>query len=88
MVATGKFDDAWLYVLAPIVGAIVVGVSCANSGHATSSSSRDVDIVAMNAQAQDTPKEPRVSAMGSDLSDLPQLYPDGDWLPIDATDPC
>ena len=28
--------------------------------------------------------EPRVSAKGSDLSDLPQLYPDGDWLPIDA----
>lgn len=29
-------------------------------------------------------REPRVSANGSDLSDLPQLYPDGDWLPIDA----
>lgn len=29
-------------------------------------------------------REPRVSANGSDLSDLPQLYPDGDWLPIEA----
>lgn len=29
-------------------------------------------------------REPRVSAKGSDLSDLPQLYPDGDWLPIEA----
>ena len=26
MVATGKFDDAWLYVLAPIVGAIVAAI--------------------------------------------------------------
>ena len=26
MVATGKFDDAWLYLLAPIVGAIVAAV--------------------------------------------------------------
>src|SRR5438105_5004127 len=43
-----------------------------------------MEVVAMNAQAQDTPKEPRVSAMGSDLSDLPQLYPDGQWLTIDA----
>jgi gag-polyprotein putative aspartyl protease len=28
--------------------------------------------------------EPRVSAQGSDLSDLPELFPDGDWLAIDA----
>ena len=26
MVATGKFDDAWLYLLAPIVGAIVAAI--------------------------------------------------------------
>src|ERR1700739_513336 len=26
MVATGKFDDAWLYVLAPMVGAIVAAI--------------------------------------------------------------
>jgi glycerol uptake facilitator-like aquaporin len=26
MVATGKFDDVWLYLLAPVVGAIVAAV--------------------------------------------------------------
>jgi hypothetical protein len=27
---------------------------------------------------------PRVSALGSDVSDLPRLYPNGEWLPIEA----
>ncbi|MBI1947515.1 MAG: retroviral-like aspartic protease family protein [Deltaproteobacteria bacterium] len=46
----------------------------------------DGDTVAVLAEAGRArqPKEPRVSANGSDLSDLPQLYPDGDWLPIEA----
>jgi aquaporin Z len=26
MVATGKFDDAWLYVAAPIVGAVIAAI--------------------------------------------------------------
>jgi hypothetical protein len=26
MVATGKFDDAWLYMAAPIVGAIIAAI--------------------------------------------------------------
>lgn len=44
------------------------------------------ETVALIAEArrEGTPREPRVSANGSDLSDLPQLYPDGDWLPIEA----
>ncbi len=44
------------------------------------------ETVALIAEARrdGTPREPRVSANGSDLSDLPQLYPDGDWLPIEA----
>jgi aquaporin Z len=32
MVATGKFDDAWLYLLAPIVGAIVAAIVHAGLG--------------------------------------------------------
>ena len=46
----------------------------------------DTDTVAVMSEArlEQTAREPRVSANGSDLSDLPQLYPDGDWLPIDA----
>jgi hypothetical protein len=35
-------------------------------------------------QSQGAAGTPRVSAHGSDLSDLPQLYPDGDWVPIEA----
>jgi hypothetical protein len=27
---------------------------------------------------------PRVSALGSDVSELPRLYPNGEWLPIEA----
>ncbi len=30
------------------------------------------------------PAEPDVSALGSDVSALPKLYPHGDWLPIEA----
>src|SRR5687768_5370461 len=41
------------------------------------------DVIAVQRQ-QAGPREPRVSAQGSDLSDLPQWYPDGDWLPIEA----
>src|SRR6266481_4269913 len=32
MVATGKFDDAWLYLLAPVVGAIVAAIVHAGLG--------------------------------------------------------
>lgn len=32
----------------------------------------------------DVAREPEVTELGSDISDLPRLYPHGDWLPIDA----
>jgi hypothetical protein len=64
--------------LAVAVVVVIAAAACHTTGHAT-------DVVAMSsAPSSGGAREPRVSAMGSDLSDLPQLYPDGEWLPIDA----
>jgi glycerol uptake facilitator-like aquaporin len=39
MVATGKFDDAWLYLVAPIVGAIIAAIVHRTLGQLTSEGS-------------------------------------------------
>jgi glycerol uptake facilitator-like aquaporin len=39
MVATGKFDDAWLYLVAPIVGAIIAAIVHRTLGQLTSDGS-------------------------------------------------
>ncbi len=66
-----------------LVGAASALCACHPAGRVLSSGQDEV--VALSREPRPGgPKEPRVSAMGSDLSDLPQLYPDGDWLPIDA----
>lgn len=64
----------------------LVGGCPSGSGRVVST---DPDVLAMQETARQQARdggvrEPRVSAQGSDLSDLPQLYPDGDWLVIDA----
>ncbi len=58
----------------------ISAISC-QSGRVGSSGD---GVLALQQNASGGPREPRVSAQGSDLSDLPQLYPDGDWLQIEA----
>lgn len=43
------------------------------------------EVIALSsASSTSRPTTPRVSAQGSDLSDLPTLFPDADWLPIEG----
>ena len=56
-------------------------IACHTGGRTGSASD---DVIALQQDGRAAWREPRVSAQGSDLSDLPQLYPDGDWLAIQA----
>lgn len=60
---------------------VVAAAACQTGGRTIASTD---DVVALQEEARSALREPRVSAQGSDLSDLPQLYPDGDWLAIEA----
>jgi hypothetical protein len=62
--------------------AVASCLACHTQGRVISSG--DDDVIASSVPGRDGLREPRVSAQGSDLSDLPQLYPDGDWLTIEA----
>lgn len=55
--------------------------ACHTPGRVLSSND---EVIALSSAGESGPRAPRVSAHGSDLSDLPQLYPDGDWLDIEA----
>jgi hypothetical protein len=63
------------------VAALVGAPACAPKSVTYGS---DDNTVTHRAPRPPGPHEPRVSAQGSDLSDLPEAYPDGEWLPIDA----
>jgi hypothetical protein len=56
-------------------------VACHSDSRVLSAGS---DIIALQEVSHSGPQEPRVSAHGSDVSELPALFPDGDWLPIEA----
>src|SRR3990167_2508739 len=68
-----------MLALAPVIAAS----TCAPTSVCVTPDGDTVAVLAEAGRARQ-PREARVSATGSDLSDLPQLYPDGDWLPIEA----
>lgn len=63
---------------------LAVGQGCTPSTLRIGPDGETVAAISQSRAAAAVAREPRVSAKGSDLSDLPQLYPDGDWLPIEA----
>lgn len=67
-------------LLSASLGAALLVSACQSDRVAQSDDVLALQEVRSSGEARD----PRVSAQGSDLSDLPQLYPDGEWLTIEA----
>lgn len=73
--------SAWALLLLLVAGAPAAVGACQGPGRVLASGH---DVIALASEGDGGPRTPRVSAQGSDLSDLPQLYPDGDWIEIEA----
>jgi predicted aspartyl protease len=73
---------AWQLAVSMVV-AVVSALSCAAATSPSMGSLSSPSLSVPLASAAGV-RDPAMSGLGSDVSDLPRLYPNGEWLPIEA----
>ena len=81
--ASSSSSSSFFLAIGLLVCAVVLGCR-SERGTTASLSTRGDPPRSSSTGSPEISAEPEVSALGSDVSNLPRLYPHGDWLPIEA----